>query len=216
MSRKSGKNQHLFSRFQTEITQLNAEAVLLEETALPERLRGLELLRSGRKAAVLDCRWFRETGVSKILNSLDRPELFWISGSQNSRWKEADLRSLLGDTDIAILPAQNLIAETGTIVLNSRKIPSSELSLLPDKLLVVAPEPSLVADLTAFYGQALPSMGKWGSHLIFISGPSRTSDIEKKLILGMHGPREIFVVVLRSRNFQEGWGTGMSRQKGER
>ncbi len=201
MSNNSGENQNLFSRFQAEIRQLNAEAVLVAETALPNWLTSLELLRTGQKAAVLDCGFFRQTKVFETLNQLKPLELLHISGKNEAAEGSMDLRSSLNETDIAILPARNLIADLGTIVLNSREIPSSELSL-PDRLLVIAPEQALIADLSTFYGRVLPQMGEWGSYLIFISGPSRTSDIEKKLILGMHGPREIMVVVLRSRNFQ--------------
>lgn len=97
--------------------------------------------------------------------------------------------------DLGITPAESLVAESGTIVVSAAF--SRALSVLPPIHLVVATADQLVPDLEtsiarlrARHGAALPSTFSW------ISGPSRTADIEKILVLGAHGPRRLVILLL--------------------
>lgn len=90
-----------------------------------------------------------------------------------------------------------LIARTGSIMISNGNMGSRRLSVYPPVHIVVAYTSQLVMDLKdAFrlvktrYEGSLPSM------ITTITGPSRTADIEKTLILGAHGPKELFVFLL--------------------
>lgn len=90
-----------------------------------------------------------------------------------------------------------LIAQTGTLLLSARDSGGRALSVLPPHHIAVATRDDLVADLpTAFerlsrkYGADLPSS------LSFVTGPSRTGDIERILVLGAHGPKRLTILLV--------------------
>jgi len=85
-----------------------------------------------------------------------------------------------------------LIARTGSIIVASASASGRRLSIYPDQHLVLARSSQVVAEIgdalrlvQSRYGQQLPSM------LSLTTGPSRTADIEKTLVLGAHGPRRL-------------------------
>ena len=97
---------------------------------------------------------------------------------------------------VGVTPAESLVAESGTIVVGTG-IAGRALSVLPPIHLVVATCDQLVGDLETSirrirtrYPDRLPSSFTW------ISGPSRTADIEKILVLGAHGPRRLVLLLL--------------------
>lgn len=90
-----------------------------------------------------------------------------------------------------------LVAQTGSVLVTSRSSGGRALSVLPPHHIVVASREQLVPDLTAAfelirskYAEDYPSM------ISFITGPSRTGDIERILVLGAHGPKRLTVLCL--------------------
>jgi len=90
-----------------------------------------------------------------------------------------------------------LIARNGSIMLSNANMAGRRLSIYPPVHIVLAYTSQLVPDLKdAFkgikqkYGAQIPSM------ITTVTGPSRTADIEKTLVLGAHGPKELFVFLL--------------------
>jgi L-lactate dehydrogenase complex protein LldG len=102
--------------------------------------------------------------------------------------------------DIGITGVEALIAETGTVVLRSQPGEPRSLSLLPPVHVAVAETSQLVPDLfdlyTRFPAEA-PARGL-PSCLSLITGPSKTGDIEMRLVTGVHGPGELHVVLVAS------------------
>jgi len=101
----------------------------------------------------------------------------------------------LARCDVGISECDALIAQTGTVVLSSRRAGGRALSILPPHHVVLARRDQLVPNLPeAFellkteYGNDYPSM------ISFITGPSRTDDIERTLVLGPHGPKKLTVL----------------------
>lgn len=97
--------------------------------------------------------------------------------------------------DAALTGCEALIARTGSVLVTSRSESGRTLSIFPPVHVVLAHAGHLVYDLrdalqlvTARYGAQMPSM------ISLITGPSRTADIEKTLVLGAHGPKEIYVL----------------------
>lgn len=93
--------------------------------------------------------------------------------------------------DVGVSGVDHVIAETGTIVLATRRDQPRSLSLLPPVHIAVARREQILADLfDLFDGSAPPAC------LSLITGPSKTGDIELKLVTGVHGPGEVHLVLV--------------------
>ncbi len=97
-----------------------------------------------------------------------------------------------------ITSCEFLIARSGSVLVSSALSGGRQISIFPEKHLVIAQMHQLkksleeaFAGITEKYGQNLPSQ------LLLITGPSRTADIEKTLTLGAHGPKELHVFLYR-------------------
>ena len=100
----------------------------------------------------------------------------------------------LAHAEVGVTEADALIAASGTLLLGAAGARHRATSLLPRVHVALAPVDRLVADLgTAL--RALPAAVA-GPCTTLITGPSRTADIEKKLVVGVHGPCELHVVVV--------------------
>jgi len=93
--------------------------------------------------------------------------------------------------------AEYLIARTGSIFLNSQMAGGRRLTVLPPVHIVLAKQSQLVSSLDNVLKKIKQSDSDW-SYATFITGPSRTSDIEKKLVLGAHGPKRLVTLILSS------------------
>jgi L-lactate dehydrogenase complex protein LldG len=101
----------------------------------------------------------------------------------------------LARCDVGISECDALVAQTGSVVITSRSAGGRALSVLPPHHVVVARREQLVPDLPAAfallkskYGASYPSM------ISITTGPSRTGDIERILVLGAHGPKKLTIL----------------------
>jgi L-lactate dehydrogenase complex protein LldG len=99
--------------------------------------------------------------------------------------------------DVGFTLCEALIARNGSILLSNANMAGRRLSIYPPVHIVLAYTSQMVIDLKdGFkliknkYGNNMPSM------ISNVTGPSRTADIEKTLVLGAHGPKELFVFLL--------------------
>ena len=92
--------------------------------------------------------------------------------------------------------AEYLIARTGSIFINSRMAGGRRLTVLPPVHIVLARQSQLVSSLDDVLRKIKTSDINW-SYATFITGPSRTSDIEKKLVLGAHGPKRLITIIMK-------------------
>ncbi|MEW6402235.1 MAG: lactate utilization protein [Chloroflexota bacterium] len=90
--------------------------------------------------------------------------------------------------DLGITEADFLLPETGTLVLCSSAEKPRGVSLLPRIHLAITRPDMLRADLHQVFAEV-----KEGHYLVFITGPSRTADIELTVTLGVHGPKKLYV-----------------------
>ncbi|HEY1223536.1 MAG TPA: LUD domain-containing protein, partial [Acidimicrobiales bacterium] len=85
------------------------------------------------------------------------------------------------------------IAETGTVVLNSEPNQGRRIiTLIPDHHVVIIAEDQIVSDVPDVIGHLDPARPQ-----TWISGPSATSDIELSRVEGVHGPRQLDVIIIR-------------------
>lgn len=106
---------------------------------------------------------------------------------------ESDPRSLAG-TDLAVLPGALAVAECGAVWVTPRTRRDRAASLLAEHLALVVPQSALVADLHTAYEHIDVAAAPFG---FFVSGPSKTADIEQALVIGAHGPRALTVLLTR-------------------
>ena len=106
-------------------------------------------------------------------------------------------QTTLAEVDLGVTLADFAIAETGTLVETVRAGRPRALSLLPPHHLCIVPRERLLPDLEAlFENQSLNEnavASPFQNYFTWISGPSRTADIEKQLTIGVHGPGRLTV-----------------------
>jgi L-lactate dehydrogenase complex protein LldG len=103
----------------------------------------------------------------------------------------------LFSVDAAITGAGAAIAETGTLVCESRATVARSASLIPPVHIAVVGVDQLLPDLYDYF-QRSGDRGELPANINLISGPSKTADIEGMLVTGVHGPREVHVVLVRA------------------
>jgi L-lactate dehydrogenase complex protein LldG len=162
----------LTTRFTTQLEGVGAQWTLVRGEAEASRaLRRILADAGARRVAGSDAALV-ERVLPERLTGLSRAELF--------------------SCDAGVTTAQWGIAETGTVVLESAAERSRLASLVPPIHVALLSTRCICATL----GDALARVSR-GSHAItFITGPSRTSDIELTLVVGVHGPQTVHVLLL--------------------
>ena len=105
----------------------------------------------------------------------------------------------LKDCDASITTCESLVARTGSILLSSASASGRTVSVYAPVHICIANTSQLVYDIkdslkqiSTKYGNNLPSL------ISLATGPSRTADIEKTLVVGVHGPKEVFCFLIDS------------------
>lgn len=106
------------------------------------------------------------------------------------------LRTFCAHADVGITAAECAIAETGTVVVQSGRGKSRLVSLLPPVHVAVLTTDQLTTDLFTWAETKRPT--EMPANLVFISGPSKTADIEQTLAIGVHGPKRFVVVLIEA------------------
>ena len=99
----------------------------------------------------------------------------------------------LEDVDFAVLPGELAVAENAAVWVTGRGAPHRVLYFLPQHLALVVPAASLVHNLHQAYERITVGDAPFAT---FISGPSKTADIEQSLVIGAHGARSLTVFLV--------------------
>jgi L-lactate dehydrogenase complex protein LldG len=109
----------------------------------------------------------------------------------------ADETDFIAQADLSLTSCEALVARTGSVLVSAATASGRRLSIYPDQHLVLARPSQVVAEIgealqvvQSRYGATVPSM------VSLTTGPSRTADIEKTLVLGAHGPRRLALFLL--------------------
>ncbi len=98
---------------------------------------------------------------------------------------------------VGVTLCEVLVAQTGSVCVTSRQSGGRVLSVLPEHHVVVAYRSQIVGDLSDAYAElAKRYPSGYPSMISFITGPSRTGDIERILVLGAHGPKRLTVLLI--------------------
>jgi L-lactate dehydrogenase complex protein LldG len=104
-------------------------------------------------------------------------------------------REACAAADVGITSADYALADTGTLVLLTESLESRTLSLLPPCHVAVIDQTRILRGLDELF-TLVPLPTERSSAMMLITGPSRTGDIEMRLVRGVHGPGEIHVVII--------------------
>jgi L-lactate dehydrogenase complex protein LldG len=119
------------------------------------------------------------------------------------RWeKEPNLARKSGPSDgrdlVSVSHALGGVAETGTLVLHSGTDNPTTLNFLPDTHIVLVDAADIAGDYEAVWQRIRAVFGKgvMPRTVNWVTGPSRSADIEQTLLLGAHGPRALQIIVV--------------------
>lgn len=154
----------------------------------------VELVDSPEKVPRAIAAYLESRGIDLGITKGNDP---WLCGMP---WADAHIEVAVGDPRKACLTgvshAAFAVAETGTVVLASGAENPVTLNYLPEYHIVVVKRTRVVAFQEEVWRMFLE--GVMPRALSFISGPSRTGDIEFDIQLGAHGPRNLHVMVVAS------------------
>lgn len=179
-SRQPGSLDSEVQRFLEEVKKLSGVGQRLAAPELEAAFKSLVVEQHIQKATVWETPDLRQLRIAEILTSLG----IQLVSPNASKYEMAQC-------DLGITEADYLLPETGTLVLSSSAEKPRAVSLLPRiHLAVVRPE-MLRADMHQVFAES-----KNNHYLVFITGPSRTADIELTVTLGVHGPKNLYVWLL--------------------
>jgi L-lactate dehydrogenase complex protein LldG len=188
-SRQAGTTDSEIQLFLDEIKKLSGVGQRLAPSGIAEALKTLVAENNIHRATVWDTPHLQQLQIIEHLAALDvelvSPTADTLTGTRKHEMALCDL---------GITEADFLLPETGTIVLHSSAEMPRAVSLLPRiHLAIVRPE-MLRPDMHQVFAE-----GKDNNYLVFITGPSRTADIELTTTLGVHGPKELFVWIVEDK-----------------
>ena len=125
-------------------------------------------------------------GVEVALMASEDP----TDGAQRQRARDRGIAADLGVTGV-----DYAVAETGSVLIAAGKGTSRLVSLLPPVHVAIVERGQVVADLDDLFALVAAEHGAT-SYMNIISGPSRSGDIEQTIVKGVHGPREVHMVLL--------------------
>lgn len=149
-----------------------------------------------RSAVLWDTPLLRDADLEPSLTSHGCAP-FWANDAHRG-----DLRQKLIVADLGITGADYALADTGTLVMLARPGQPRAASLLPPRHIAMLQPENLVSDLEELFAKLRargPNLADTlTSAMTFITGPSRTADIEQTLFQGVHGPLEVHVVFVET------------------
>lgn len=170
----------LVDTFVRHATKCGMQVRIVSETELP--LRVLEVLA--------------HVGAKRV--SITQPDLAPVL-------REAGLEAVDGaalsydaqfDLDASVTGVDAAVAETGSLVCTSGAGRKRGLSLIPPVHVAVVRAADVVADLLDLWPRLRSVDGLMPAGVALITGPSKTADIEGILVTGVHGPEQVFVLVV--------------------
>ncbi|GAX89529.1 LutC/YkgG family protein [Effusibacillus lacus] len=168
-----------------------------------------EVVDSEAEALEVLKRWAQEENLKHLIR-WDHPELenlgvdslFESLGAKMEIWGRGETRSMkeiANDAEAGITWADYAVADTGTLALFSSREKARSVSLLPPIHIAIFRAEQLVTRI----GEVMVKMDQMGREgglpagVNFITGPSRSADIENDLSIGVHGPKKVYALIIK-------------------
>ena len=168
-------------RFALALEALSGKAYQAASAA--DARRSVQALIAGKRAVASNSPFLAECGITGL------------PGVETGYTDEAALREACQAAEAGITGADYALADTGSLVLLSSPREARMISLLPPVHVAVVPRARMLTGLDELFA-VLPDPSAISSSMVIITGPSRTADIEQILVRGVHGPREVHVVLV--------------------
>ena len=178
----------LFARHAAE---LKADFQLLDgDAALPAAVAAL-VKENGWKRLVTHAGALNDLALSDFADANNGPEILRTDGGYRVEAMER--------CDAGLTECEALVAQTGSVLVTSKSSGGRAASVLPPHHVVVARASQMVPDLPAAFALLAQkyAASDYPSLISFITGPSRTGDIERILVLGAHGPKKLTILCVR-------------------
>ncbi len=141
--------------------------------------------------------------LASLVKKRDWQKVFCVEesliASVSAQLSDRLVKTGLADCDVSVTGCEWLVARTGSIVMSAAQKSGRTVSVYAPIHICIAYTRQVVYDIKDAlqaardkYGENLPSL------ITFATGPSRTADIEKTLVVGVHGPKEVYVFLVES------------------
>jgi L-lactate dehydrogenase complex protein LldG len=141
--------------------------------------------------------------INSLIKKQDWKKVYCVEdkliASFSEQLEERLVKTDLPNCDVSITGCEYLVARTGSIVMSAAQPSGRNVSVYAPIHICIAYTDQLVYDIKEAlqgvkdkYGDKLPSL------ITFATGPSRTADIEKTLVVGVHGPKEVYLFLVES------------------
>jgi len=190
---RSKSNEDLLALFDTELLKVGGKTLFCKsDKDCLSRIKEIIEIENGKSIALSP---LIEANLRDEIIKLFQNGNFFLTNTCKS---VDDLKEKLSTSDIGISVADYLIAETGTIGILSKTEEGRLLSILTPVNIIIAKKGNILPDMGSFLRilNEKISNQKAFSASILITGPSRTADIEKILIIGVHGPKELYILIV--------------------
>jgi len=167
--------------FVQQFIKLNGKPVRVRSRV--EAAAAVRDLMDGHKAVASNAPFLSECGIPNL------------AGVQTGFTSREELRAACAMADFGITSADYALADTGTFVMIASPQEARLVSLLPPAHIGVIPANRLLPNLDELFVR-VPRPADHASSMVLITGPSRTADIEQILVRGVHGPGEIYAVIV--------------------
>lgn len=174
----------VMERLRQRLADVSAELEVVPRKKLDEWFQGWVAAKEIKSVALSD-----EMIVGELLGSNAGVEFLQMPDAFDDDWKNA-----LADADLGVTACVGVAVETGSVLLEAGESDRRAVSLLPWRHLVLATPDQLLPTVSDLMKRWQEVSGE--GNAVFVTGPSRTADIEKELVLGVHGPQEVIVAVL--------------------
>jgi L-lactate dehydrogenase complex protein LldG len=173
-----------------------------DRAALATRFRDKSLVQSSTVDTVATLAEAPDA-VTRYLAGMNLPlrAVIWPSLA-NLNWSaagiETEARGAIDSDLVGITGCFCAIAETGTLMACSAPDFPATVSLLPETHVALVPASRIVAGMEDAWALVRQELGSLPRAVNFISGPSRTGDIEQTIVLGAHGPYRVHLVMIEN------------------
>lgn len=184
-----------FSRLQGALAAVDAELLRVERKnlldAVADRLGswGVEVLAMTNEPLLAELDLAAELPKRRECLVIEPPTRD-MTAEQLRFWRDK-----VAGAEAGVTSAVAIAAETGTLLLPPLVPDQRAVSLLPDKHLVLLPSARIVETIDDLFALGVQE-NRFAGNAVFVTGPSRTADIEKELVLGVHGPRALTVLLI--------------------
>ncbi|MBA4551829.1 lactate utilization protein C [Thermoactinomyces sp. FSL K6-2592] len=194
---KDASREQLLEIFKKQCRNIHTTVIETTSEQLPETLKKLVSENGGGPVVISGDPRFQEYGLHELLHGT------WPGqGISVYRWqegkKEENIRQA-ASAKFGVVFCDHALAESGTVVLQTRDDQGRALHYLPENYIAIIPKETIVPRMTQAVhaiNQAIENGQTPPSSIHFISGPSNSADIEMNLVVGVHGPLKAFYIIV--------------------